>query len=234
MPKVAIVTKTAMRIPPLPRALKLLSKLDDAQFGLIRDEVSGPNGFSVTKTRSESLARQLNAASGSEIDDILASLEFLYERSRDWGDDSDPIDVARTFLKTTNLWSDLGEHADTVFARLSELIKENPVVEKARKHSWLQTGILDNATSFASFIDLRPNYAPDRSKIEDLVPTVIFGIEVETSTGDDRSCTFQMSEAGFAQLKKTVDDIERKLAVMRTDSRLAPLVAAETAKGSSR
>lgn len=216
----------------LPSALKLIADLDDDQFTLLQTEVTGPNAFLRNRKRCEALARSLDVSDAARIFALLHSLSFLYDRAHSWNQEGDAAkEQLRTFLQSFDIEDEFGEDLEKSLDRLYELLIFNTGVDISRKRQWLRTGLLDYASNFSSFVDLRPNFTRDRSRIEGLEISTILGIDVDTETGDRKYHVFQMSEQGVQELKKAVSDILNKIERIRTDSRLSPLLSERTDDG---
>jgi hypothetical protein len=216
--------KLFLGFPPLPKALQRISELEDAQYKALLAEIGGGKGFSVAEPRVTAVAGLLGSDE-SEILDLLQSLDFLYDRCREWEtDDEDFGPPLRSFLRGTRLWGALGSNADASFDRLMKLLQPNPFLEQSRKLRWLRTGILDTAVEFASFVDLRPDFSKDRSEVRGLVPVVLLRVRTESDLERDRSHAFQLTIDGVRKLRKVLDDIDRKLDAIGRSSEIERLV----------
>jgi hypothetical protein len=119
-----------MGFPPLPRALERISELEDAQYEALLAEVGGPNGFSWADPRVHAMVESVGARNETEVLDLLQSLDFLYDRCREWETgDEDFRPLLRSFLRASRLWGALGQNADASFDRLAKLLQPNPTLE---------------------------------------------------------------------------------------------------------
>jgi hypothetical protein len=210
--------------PPLPRALQRVSELEDAQYEALLAEICGPNGFSLAEPRVTAVAKALGSNEG-EVLDVLQSLDFLYDRCREWEtDDEDYAPPLRSFLRATRLWGALGSSADASFDRLTKLLKPNPTLEQNRKLRRLRTGILDTAVEFASFVDLRPDFSKDRLEVRGLVPVVLLRVRTESELERDRTHAFQLTIDGVRKLRKALEDIDQKLGAIGRSAELERLI----------
>lgn len=203
----------------LPWALEKIAGLDERQFQVLRDAVTGPAGFDRKLVRCEVLADQLKAdLKPSDVFHLLLPLRFLYDRCRDWEKDGRETGAAlREFLELTGLDEHLGKEPGPALKRLLELTAKNPEIERRRKLRWLRTGILETAVEFASFVDIRPRISDDRSAIQGLVPVVIFRIATESESGGEESYVFQLPQEGVSKLRAVLEDIEKKLKLVESD-----------------
>ena len=217
--------------PPLPKALQRISELEDAQYEALLAETGGPNGFSVAEPRVTAVAESLESDE-SDVLNLLQSLDFLYDRCREWetGDEGFGAPL-RSFLRATRLWGALGPDAESVFDRLTKLLQPNPTLEHIRKLRWLRTGILETAVEFASFVDLRPDFSEDRSEVRGLVPVVLVRVRTESDLERDRSHSFQLTIDGVRKLRRTVEDIDRKLDAIGRSSELGRLISTDADEG---
>jgi hypothetical protein len=205
--------------PLLPQALQQLCTLEESQFELLRQEVTGPQGFVRTLERCQKTADQLRSnLTPRDLFNILTSLQFLYDNSRRWEKaDHSGHDALNEFFEFTGLNEALGQSGSICRERLRQLIVVNPEVERRRHRRQLKSGLLDTAIDFVSFVDLRPSFTPDQKSIEELIPVVILRVALKTEYGPDKSCVFQMSADGVLKLRDALKAIENRLDVMRAD-----------------
>jgi hypothetical protein len=216
-------TKRAAAVMPLPHHRqtdeehgKGLSRVSSASESAPTDIGAGRSSVQDTACRNRrievtAVAKSLGSDE-SAILDLLESLDFLYDRCREWetGDENFAPPL-RSFLRGTRLWGALGPDAEASFDRLIELLQPNPALEQLRKLRWLRTGILETAVEFASFVDLRPDFSKDRSEVRGLVPVVLLRVRTESDLERDRSHVFQLTLDGVRKLRKVLEDIDQKL-----------------------
>ena len=209
------------RVPPLPQALEILGTLDADKISFLRDETRSKEAFGRDAERCRTLQKRLTLPKMSDVSGLLSSLDFLYQRLTEWTQDGeDRREVLEAFLESTDLRSNLGENPDQSFPYLFELLEENPAVERTRKLARLRTGILDNAVTFSSFVDIRPNYTDDRLSIDDLVPVIVFEIGIERHSDTDTTCVFQLTENGLHEFKNCIADTINKIKSVKLDEKL--------------
>jgi hypothetical protein len=210
-------------LPPVPRALRLLTGLNPDQFEELARAVASRNAFSSDWERATQLAAELGVSDPGDIVTILSSLEFLYDRTHNLAAaPSESTSALQDFLRLSGLWSSLGENPDAGFKRLQTLLAPNAAADRQRKRRWLLHGALENAASFASFVDLRPNYTRDRSSIEELLPVIVFRISTETDDDREYTYTFQMTTASLIELKTVIEDTFTKLRCLSDDAAISP------------
>jgi hypothetical protein len=108
--------KVFLGFPPLPKALRRISELEDAKYEALLAEIGGPNAFSMAEPRVAAIANSLGDDEGDVLE-LLESLDFLYDRCREWETaDEDFGPPLRSFLRTTRLWGVLEPKAEASFA----------------------------------------------------------------------------------------------------------------------
>jgi hypothetical protein len=208
--------------PPLPEALKAIAALSPQAFEALRADVASAQAYTFSQKRCKALADILGLQY-KQVYVVLSSVNFLYERFREWrGDDDKTEDVVREFLDATGLGDQLGGNLEEGTKRLVALTVEHPEVERSRKVRWLRTGILDTAVEFSSFVEIRPRFSRDRQRIEELVPMVLFRVGVESDGNDAKSHVFQLSPKGLGKLKEAIADVEKKMTALSADERFRP------------
>jgi hypothetical protein len=206
----------------LVSSVETIARLNEQHYETLRDAISSADGYDHSLSRCNELAKKLNGEfDASKIFELLVSLEFLYDRLRGWEvQERDADKSLREFLEVTGLFKKL-ETEKNGYEKLSRLVAKNTALERRKKLNRLRTGILDTATEFSSFVDIRPRFADDRSALEELVPVVILRVTTE-SDGEKsaRSPVFQLSLAGVRKLRRALDDVDNKLKALKTDRAL--------------
>lgn len=205
--------------PPLGTAVEQLASLGDREYLELKDEIRGPSGLDRDLPRLERIRHLLgDRVEIHEVFSLLASLEFFYDRVREWreeGDGASPSAQLATMLRVSGVLTKAGEREEAVLARINEIVAPNAVLERERKLHWLRTGMLPTAISFASFVDLRPAFNHDRTEVTEFVPSVLFQVTTETQYGDESSVVIQLTEQGLTKLQVVLEDIDRKLALLK-------------------
>jgi hypothetical protein len=214
----------------LVSCVETISRLDDEQYATLLEATSSADAYDHSPTRCNELAKKLNGDfDASKIFRLLVSLEFLYDRLREWeSQERDGDKSLREFLEITDLLEKL-EPEKNSYDKLLHLTAKNTTLERRKKLRRLRTGLLDTATGFASFVDIRPRFADDRSSLEELVPVVILRVTID-SDGEEpaRSPVFQLSLAGVQKLRHALDDVENKLKALKNDRVLSERLNLET------
>lgn len=213
-------------------AVEAISRLNEEQYATLRGAASSVDGYDHPLSRCNEIAKELGGDfDASKVFQLLISLEFLYDRLREWeSQERDGGKSLREFLEVTGFLKQLDQNRGA-YERLSGLIVKNPALERRKKLRRLRTGLLDTATGFASFVDIRPRFADDRSALEELVPVVILRVTTESDVeGSARSPVFQLSLAGVQKLRHVLDDIEKKLKALKKDPSLGDRLNVETSE----
>lgn len=202
----------------LQATIEHLGSLSEQQFENLLKAID-EEGFDRSISRCNKLARQLNSAlSPREAFSLLRVVEGLYDDLREWRSVGDPLIEILEFAGVTD-----GQGKETIqtgFRRLQELIVVKPNVETLNKVSWLETGIIDTVVDISSFVDLRPNFSDDRSRIEDLLPIVIFRVLTASDARTHNSFVFQLTRDDITKIRTVLIDTEKKLDALEADDRL--------------
>jgi hypothetical protein len=203
----------------LVSSVDMIVGLNEEQYTLLRAATSGEDPYDHSLSHCNELAKRLDGNfEAKRVFQLLVSLEFLYDRSREWekrGRDRDKS--LREFLEVTGIFEKLGSE-NNGFDRLLGLIAKNAALERRTKLKFLRTGVLATATAFTSFVDIRPRFAEDRSALEELVPVVILRVTTEEDGEEsERSPVFQLNLSGVQKLRVALDDVEKKLKALKED-----------------
>lgn len=207
-------------LPPLPRALRYVGRLEEERFELLRNELRRYETYNIEVDLFEEIAKIINEDDVSEIFFLITSLEYLYPQLRSWVDElnNDPKDILKQFLRSTGLWTSFGDEPENSFERFASLLEDKPKIDLEEKRSWLKRGIIDNAENFSTFVDIRPNFTKSRQEITELLIISILEISVQTFGGEQKSYSLQLDETSLSRLKAAVEDIEKKVdTVKKTD-----------------
>jgi hypothetical protein len=205
--------------PPLPSALRQLTNLKESQVEILYQGVE-ETGFSRLLNRCKSISKKLDGElKPKEVFQIFGAIRFLYDRCRAWeAQRGEYKEQLKEFLELSGLSGELGEDFEGPgFQRIVKLVAKNRIVEKNRKINWLKTGILDTAVEFSSRVELRPRFSEDRKQVEDLIPGIVLQILIERSGGDEKTQVFQLTKEGLSKLRKSIEDIEKKIEVLSSD-----------------
>jgi hypothetical protein len=209
--------------PPLPQALQQVARLSEPQFSDLRASLTGPDSFDSDYVRCKQLASQLGGRlSAHDVSNIIRSVWFLKNRFRDWEEsDSDPRTAVHELFEFIGLDKFIDEDmAGDLYPRVGELLADDPAAESRYVVQWLQTGIIDTAIDFDSFVDLRPRFSGDLATIAEFIPVVIFRAEVENDNGDTKSHVFQLTTDGVEVLRAVLNNIDDQLAAVRANRAL--------------
>lgn len=207
-----------MEPPPLPFMRDLVGVASDAEkFRSVVEVFRELTSSGVPWSACEKLAEGMGA-SASDAFGILQAANFLYEQTRGWGKSWQPR--LAEFLRILPMGLGI-EPTDPATVRITELCEPIEGRERARQREWLRHGLLQNAVSFASFLDLRPAYSEKKDAIAELVPVVLFAVNVD----DGDTIVFQLTVESVSALRTVVAEIERKLATVRENPALSQILA---------
>jgi len=198
--------------PPgsLAEAVATVATLSDADFEALLAATSTPRSFSLNDAQVEVLKGQIPLLENN-ISYVLSALSFLYSkidglRTISTGD----VDVVDHLLQELDL--EEPEVVENLKPRLEQLLRENVEHSKFRKVRRLRRGLLPNAVSFRSMLDLRPDFGDsDRLEFRGLVKIIQFRITTDSDDPARREFLFQLDDDSLAQLVKAVDRLKKKL-----------------------
>ncbi|MCP4200875.1 MAG: hypothetical protein GY769_02970 [bacterium] len=210
-------------VPPVPQGLKFIGSVSEKDLEVLLKAVRGSDAYDINFKRLSDLASKLEGEPKVRtLSHAMSALEFFYFDGREWVEEGETFEeVITEFLSFTGLSEQLGDDPKEGTQRLLALLTENPTLERKRRLRWLRTGILNTAVRFASFVDLRPRFDKNRKQVEEFVPCVILQIVTETESDGENTHVIQLSKAGLTKLKRTIEDIDRKLHVLSEDQRVA-------------
>lgn len=212
------MTKKPPKISPtlVEELFSKLAELVNDEFNFLKSEVAGESAFDRTTDRLETIAEKVSFDT-DELRDLLTALSYIYRRLRDAEtEQSETRSVVLEFLRGFKdpKWTD--EQREKIAARLAELLAPNENAEAYDKSQRLKKGFLDNAVSFATFVDLRPDFNKDKSVIKQFVPVVQLKVFTDSEKPGQKSLVFQLDKAALAKLKKELDDLDKKLETVRS------------------
>jgi|SRR5215510_2766619 len=221
---------TAPHIPPLsPDSLLIsLGQLSDDQFRLLLAEVRGPEGFRAeSKERRERLGAQLSLPP-TRVGDLLSVLWQIYRyinprSGKDAGKRENSVIELIGGLEYLPAIAN-AELLLAVTRRLQAITERAPTVESRRKINRLREGLLQNAVSFSSMVDLRPDFSDDRLRIESLVPMIQIRITTDASSKSKRHYVFQLNAERLADLESMLADVRKKLDCLGAKAEFAQML----------
>lgn len=217
----------------LDEVLLDLSKLPNTSFSILLTEVRGPEGFNRDSTRCSHLAQAIDLSSAADAFLLLSASEFFYTSVNKIKDTDEEIpDIIDDALGQFEELEEHPEEIDRIKERLLALVQSNPAVERQEKLERLQSGLLPNGVGFTSFVDLRPDFADDRSEINRIIPVILFRVSTDSDEASKSSYVFQLTEEALGKLKTAVEDAERKVQAVRLQKGLADMIVKKPAGGS--
>jgi transcriptional regulator with XRE-family HTH domain len=217
------IVRTAF--PSLGGMIETVSELNDAEFTILSEEIRGRSAFDNDKERVEDLARKIGL-SKETISLLINGLAFLYRQlhvARDAGADLAALlpEIIKS-IASEELADEPG-----VVSRLATLLQKNENTEQWEKAQRLRKGFLNNATEFATLVDARPNFSPDRTQLIGFVPIIQLRLRTDSDQPDQRSLVVQLDPRALKRLRRAVDLAEKKLDVLTSQLGAAGLTVSE-------
>jgi hypothetical protein len=181
-------------------------------FNEFRNEIRGARAFDNSDERIAQLAEKLRT-SNNEAEALLEAAAILYEHVQALPEGSSTKDVIGQFIDQFDEVP-APQQRETLIARLVELTSQNEAAEINKKIRRLQAGFLDTAHSFATFVDLRPDFTKERDQVRAFVPMIQFKVSTDSENPHNQELVFQLDEQGLARLKEEIKGVERKLATL--------------------
>jgi hypothetical protein len=206
--------------PPLSlkEILEELGSFSDQEFDLFLSETLTSAAFDASPERCDAVARKLDKDPGL-LGYIFGALGLLYREVRRKAKDEKTLKLLiEELLNTFEIASSGKTDVNKLTDRLVRLLSYNESAERRDKIGRLKKGFIPNALGFSSFVDLRPNYDPERTKVTDFVPLVQFRIRTDSEDERDDFLVFQLDEPALERLGEAIKDIQKKLEVIKRDA----------------
>jgi hypothetical protein len=210
--------------PPstLDEALAPILELSQSEFDHLVNATSSARSFSLRPDAIEQLKIELpNVANNLPF--LLGALSFLYsqiDKLREGRETFDAI-IAKLVDELSFDKSD-DEERKQFEARLSILLAKNEPYGKFRKVERLQKGLVPNATSFKSMVDLRPDFGDSEDmSFDGLITVVQFQVSTDATKNSQKEFLFQLSEESLLDLRKAVERAEEKIKKLKSEQTLS-------------
>jgi hypothetical protein len=191
-----------------------IGSLSDTGYKALRNEIENA-AFDADAERCERISPILGI-SPEVVGVLLTALDILYGRLKRLPEGVQLTHAVRSFVDSLEEIELTPDARDKLTARLIELTAPKEKIELAQKIRRLRTGFLENATTFSSFVDLRPDFAPGYESVRALVPIIQLMITTDAEDVARRHLVFQLDERRLAGLRKVVEQAEKKLDTLRT------------------
>jgi hypothetical protein len=206
--------------PPLSlkEILEELGSFSDQQFELFLSETLTPAAFDSSQERCEAVARKIDKDPGL-LGYIFGALGLLYREVRRKAKDRKTLKaLIEELLSTFDIASAGKTDVNVLTDRLVKLLSYNESAERRDKIGRLKKGFIPNAMGFSSFVDLRPNYDSERTKVSEFVPLVQFRIRTDSDDEREQFLVFQLDEPALDRLGEALKDVQKKLEVIKRDA----------------
>ncbi|MCJ2068311.1 hypothetical protein MKK75_05725 [Methylobacterium sp. J-030] len=210
--------KKPLQPPTLTAVLVEIASLDDVAFLKLKAETDGPNAFDSEKERIQTVAPLLGTDEDS-VKFIMTALNYFYQQLHK--ETNNEVNVEETLEGFVDSVIDQDEleaedipsqdQRKIIVNRLSNLLQKRDSVDVFNKHERLRWGFLPAATTFSTFIDLRPNLSEDMTAIDELIPVIQCLIRTDAVDPAQKNFVFQMDPRSLKKLKDEIERAERKL-----------------------
>ena len=194
-----------------------LNKLDEPQLDSLINHLESNPTFDSDYISVLSLSEKLdlNAEQQRDLEFTIKLFSYFYSIARDIENEN-----ANNQESAKDIFYDIfsKENLDgTKSDKIWRVLKRRRDVNKQVKMEWLSSGLIESATGFFSFVDLRPCYSEDGQSIEEYIPISLFKVDVENDYGENKGFVFQLTESGVQSLKEAVDDLVNKLNILNNN-----------------
>lgn len=140
------------------------------------------------------------------------SLNFVYSALPTAAEQGSPDSVGlNNILSGIDFDIDDPTLLEKIKSRIGTLLADNTNISRYKKLVRLREGFIRSAVSFASFVDLRPNFNEEKTGILSVIPIVQFRVRTNSDVDLDQNIVFQMDRKAVRRLKEAVDYVTRKL-----------------------
>lgn len=204
-------------LPPttLVQIMIMIAKLEDFQFDRIKAQILGPRSYEVSNAQREKLSFEIDIPDES-LGYLFSGLSFLYRQLKPMPGETQ----AELNAKIERVLSDLRVPEKDVdksllARRLSQLLAYGRNHQLHMKVARLEEGFIASVVGVSSFVDLRPSFTDDRTEIDGFVPIVQLMISTDSPRSHETQVVFQLDLESLETLKSAIDDVDRKLNVLR-------------------
>jgi hypothetical protein len=217
------MTSLPVITPPtsLGEAVAPIAALSEADFEVFLSATSTPRSFSLNNAQIEALKKQLPILENN-LSYVLGTLSFLYsniEQVRSTSPDMKEVVAAlidELDLKESGI-------TEVLAPRLQLLLSENADYSRFEKVQLLRTGLIPNATSFKTMVDLRPDFGDKKDQLEykGLIKIIQFRIMTDSRDPARREIVFQLDDDSLSELLNAVERLKNKLSVIDEVSQIS-------------
>jgi hypothetical protein len=203
-------------------AVTEVASLSPEAYRNFKDAIFSELAFDDNPDRLAGLAKSLNITP-EDAAMILQATAILYERVQALPAGAESSSAISRFVDEFDeeLNADIKRN---LVERLIELTARNDSAELNKKINRLQSGFLDTATNFSTFVDLRPDFTEKRDQVRGFIPMIQFKIVTNSDNPHFRELIFQVDEFGLERLRETLEDAQTKLTVLRGEGITNPRI----------
>ncbi len=207
------MSEVAVAPTTLSQAVSFVGALSEEQFSEMQAAIRGQHSFEVSKVDRSRLSGVLSLPDDG-VSYVLRVLGFLYNQIEPRRDERREVFAGKLegVLNRTG-----AEISDEIKKRFSLLLAFSENHETHLKIERLGAGFIASVRSVQTFLDLRPNFSDSRTSIDGVVPVIQMNIITDSPRNHEASIVFQMDMNGLVELKKAIDDIDAKIAAIKSN-----------------
>lgn len=187
-----------------------LAAYEERDFEYLLEEVRGPEAFDVNSARCRRLGSRLKR-SPEAVAFMLRAFGFIYSQLGSAGEfEIETGRVVNDFVQSFEFELDGHLHARLI-QRLVDLCSRNPETDAAIRFQEMRKGFLDNLTSIDSYVDLRPDFNKENSKIQSLIPIVQLRLMTNSNDPRLRDIVLQVDAETIEMISEKIKEIKKAL-----------------------
>jgi hypothetical protein len=208
-------------------AIAPIASLSDDEFKRLHEATSTRRSFALKAKLAKELTIEIPLL-GTNLPFTLGALSFLYSRLENYREKASLPAIVSQLVEDFEVKCK-PEDREKLEQRLGTLLSRNESFEVFRRMQRLEKGFLPNATSFRSFVDLRPDFGGEEAlKFDGFVKIIQFRIRTDAVNKKVKEFVFQVNEDTLDELQKAIDRARDKLkALQQLPSISAHLVSRE-------
>jgi hypothetical protein len=212
-----------------------IEKATDNSFQQFWGEVTSGGGYHDDNLdRCKRIGAALNISAG-DAGLLLSLLAGTHDRFRQLEEKGNAFDELFGSFIRDGLELDPEDEAEysaskPLIDRLAKLFSQNENLDENSKINKLERGFSDQAISFASMVDLRPNFTKDRKRILGYVPIVHLQISTSSEDSSRQQMAIALNAEKLRELQETINDIARKLERLANQEYLVDKIYANARK----
>lgn len=114
--------------------------------------------------------------------------------------------------------------------RLRQLFERSLELDRADKLNRLERGFSDELRSVEAFVDLRPNFSEDRTKIEEMVPVIQLRFTTNSENPSQEYFVVNVKQKTLDELSAAIEDVQARLKTLANQSSLSDIAIMDRSK----